>query len=74
MNCKKCLSKVERKRGHKITNEVHCYNCEGYESCKHWLWGGKDLSDLRKNAEDCQHFAIAGSHKHSTCRRGFFTL
>lgn len=74
MICQKCLSKFEAKRGQKITDEVDCHNCEGYEDCKHWLWGGTDLNDLKKNAKECPCFAKAGSHYHKTCKRGFYTI
>ena len=48
-----------------------CKNCEGYRSCKWWLWGGRDLRDTKENAEECPCFWLMGSHQTLTCKRGF---
>lgn len=68
--CSKCIEDAEKKRGHRITDEVDCENCEGLEGCIHWLWGDIKPKDTKQRAGGCPYFARVGLHRFKTCQRG----
>ena len=47
-----------------------CHNCEGWKGCLFWLWNNNEPNDTKRRAADCRYFALMGSHRYHTCRRG----